>query len=609
MFTLSYRERFVGTNVFYILYPGCPGTSVERHTLLARSIPDVVEVDDDGNIIPFHKYTWNGERPINPKKPGIESLSPMSPYASVQTALAYACSKHANYKAKRENPVIHDNRKGRARLTPSMVDGDCHLAYLASDTCYYGKENNIPYTLFTRIEPELAAREATLVDSWGSYASRQFIDGRGVSSHYAMCGGRLLESLTGYVQSGGPSTSGPLTVMKYTKHDPYEEDFVDVDGFSLTQITYDGEFGTMVTGDVVVGGFTIETVAGTLLRVDPIRKKAVWYRKNTRRVFVYTSATGEYCLDHTTSSEEEITVSMYKPFLADTVPLLRSSFQKAKSVIKAEDAYVRRRVFADVIPVPDETLVREAITDQLKVFSSNHLENAAQIYALRKLLPRPLDALASLFYASPNVAASYLTMRYVIKPTLSDILEMIRFSERLEAVERQHRQTRECRAQETNSYTVLGRPVVCIQHAKVRVQRNLPMPYVDKEDRNKMLGRLSALNISSLGFHPGLETLWDLIPFSFVLDWGLDLSRRLAGISWSVYKNMYALLYSLCSKKFICNSDLADLDCPGLSGTLQVIHYRREFSLTWPKFEFFGAPRPAANFAAAGASLAVLLLN
>lgn len=93
---------------------------------------------------------------------------------------------------------------------------------------------------------------------------------------------------------------------------------------------------------------------------------------------------------------------------------------------------------------------------------------------------------------------------------------------------------------------------------------------------NTDLGLLSIVNrIDTMGFLPTCKNLWDLIPFSFVIDWFLDIGEFLERIDFQYRLMRYRVRYATLSYKTTATAWLiATPDLPYL-GQISLVQYHR----------------------------------
>jgi len=109
-----------------------------------------------------------------------------------------------------------------------------------------------------------------------------------------------------------------------------------------------------------------------------------------------------------------------------------------------------------------------------------------------------------------------------------------------------------------------------------------------------------------LGLHPGLSQGWDLIPFSFVVDWFCSIGPNLDLVDDCLYKNRYGLEYILYSDRHSAVVQLESLfntSVHRLVGELECVVYTRKLDINFPDPVFNFDMVDPSNWIVAGASL------
>jgi len=268
--------------------------------------------------------------------------------------------------------------------------------------------------------------------------------------------------------------------------------------------------------------------------------------------------------------------------------------------------FVDRLLYAVQAPQQSSENVLQKAMDQYRVVHSNNVENAAQLAAgVQQLLPlsaamhafeamalartRPLD---SAVHASKCTADLYLWWRYVAQTTFNDIVDWrLAVTRGLEKFNKMMDSPRRLRAKEDFSVELAG------IRLQVRVAELLSVsPYPWMHTFNRML---------ALGFEPGLGQTWDLIPFSFVVDWFTSFSGILRAVDWYFYQALLGINVRVSSRKTKYEGQFYE---DGWSGNLNVSYYERVPSNRRPSLkELLPIPRsvPIANWVPAAAALVI----
>lgn len=236
--------------------------------------------------------------------------------------------------------------------------------------------------------------------------------------------------------------------------------------------------------------------------------------------------------------------------------------------------------------------------EQYRAVNSNNIENIAQLREVRKLLP--VDAALSLFeatsrgkvrgaaYFAKAMSQLYLWYRYVFKPSVKDYKQWRALIANTQAIFDKCDQSRHLRA--SNEYTEEygGNTFVIRDTERITVS-----PYSDN-------GWLRALYV---GMEPGLGQAWDLIPFSFVVDWFMPVAGTLRAIDWFMYQSLLGIRYRVLGHKVTSTLTFADY-----AGSVELSWYTRVVTSSWPDFvERVPLPRslPLSNWGLAAAALVI----
>jgi hypothetical protein len=192
--------------------------------------------------------------------------------------------------------------------------------------------------------------------------------------------------------------------------------------------------------------------------------------------------------------------------------------------------------------------------------------------------------------AAKPMAELYLWYRYVAKPTIKDIGELAKLTDKVNKLKKELAGKKTCRANKKRTESIVGYDIQSKTCAKVVLARGHSPQVMDSP-------WAYGLNIS-------LSNLWDLLSYSFVVDWVLNISSNLAEMDFVLQRNLFRLHYIIASNKLQC--DIVFTKSAPITGTLTVIDYHRFGMPTWPSPELDFTGRPTLQYATAGAALAVL---
>jgi hypothetical protein len=84
-----------------------------------------------------------------------------------------------------------------------------------------------------------------------------------------------------------------------------------------------------------------------------------------------------------------------------------------------------------------------------------------------------------------------------------------------------------------------------------------------------------AQKVDSMGFALTLQNVWDLIPYSFIVDWFIDIGGFLERSDTRMRLSRLNIKYATMSEKTTISRSLIPNVALPVSGTLSVVHYHR----------------------------------
>lgn len=223
------------------------------------------------------------------------------------------------------------------------------------------------------------------------------------------------------------------------------------------------------------------------------------------------------------------------------------------------DTFVQTSVENSSFPLELEHYGDLAMEAARKVNATN-----VNVLALLRDLRNPLEMIPKLknLYKLKNVADDFLTIDYGLLPTVSDLQDIFGAFQRLKPyLDRYGFAT----------YNACHQDSTTIGLIDYSLEQRIKLA-IGNEDSTL----ISILNkIDSIGVAPTFENIWDLIPFSFVIDWFIDIGdflervdTRLRLLRWDI---KYATLsYKQCRSTVIKPSPV----CP-IFGTVESVSYKR----------------------------------
>lgn len=220
--------------------------------------------------------------------------------------------------------------------------------------------------------------------------------------------------------------------------------------------------------------------------------------------------------------------------------------------------------------------------------------NSVNMIAFIKDIRRPWELIPKLKNLSKikTHASNYLGYEYGILPTISDLKEIY------EAVTKNHTPYfsregyRVLTAGSSNSVSDSYGTITRTTRCKIAVRSG--------DSSFDSIGD----SLHNIGVFPTFENVWDLVPYSFVLDWFLNVGDMLAEVDYRGRTARMDIVYSTTSTKtvfdFVIPLHLHDL---GVDGTIRLTWYERNVSPTPPKtpLNFEGSNELPSHWLEAGA--------
>lgn len=266
-------------------------------------------------------------------------------------------------------------------------------------------------------------------------------------------------------------------------------------------------------------------------------------------------------------------------------------------------AFIRKN-FGDIQPAGFYA-ASDALDTAIEILKANHLENLTQLSGLLQILPtlpRLPNLIAKAVGGDPSVILDiidYLTQavlkfKFDQKPTVEDAVEIATTD-----VVGDLRKLLQTHSDTTYGKFIWVKPdgvpfwgdgrVVLVTRSKLRFHLDISTLLAD------------IFTANATGLLPSLSRLWDLVPFSFVVDWFANEGDRLhaidnqllfaaVGVQWTLYS--YKVFY------YPSDSELASFGLETISADpFYIVVYVREKSLFVPRlrdsrFDFLAAKKP-----------------
>lgn len=209
-----------------------------------------------------------------------------------------------------------------------------------------------------------------------------------------------------------------------------------------------------------------------------------------------------------------------------------------------------RPTYNDKLLFGDATV---SAADSAKAFTGNTWVYAKELITIKESITGWIDLLTLHKPSSKEIASMYLSTRYGVRLTILDTIDLIEAT--FKAIRSDKRDILSCRG----GSQVDG--VTC--HCKL---------YYRRDNSNDFLGFIEWLYTWDL--FPSLENLWDIVPYSFVIDWFLDVGKLLNKLDSIAYTKSMDIVATCYSSKVEWKPDNLDR-LLGLSGEITFTHYRR----------------------------------
>lgn len=229
----------------------------------------------------------------------------------------------------------------------------------------------------------------------------------------------------------------------------------------------------------------------------------------------------------------------------------------------------------------------------LKVFDGQLSLLLRDIIGFRDTLLGFIKGVSSL--SLNGLASSYLSYRYGLKLTYTDLMKLAGSTRSVMDGKKGYNTSRS-RLQRTVDSTTLGVPVDYLYSMKLFV-RDYP---------DWIIEALQKMMVAD--FFPTLELAWDIIPFSFVVDWFLNIGDYLEALDSNTLLSTYKVLSCCYSRKATIREEFGVLfpDYLGvIEGEVTISYYSRFVSSTPPPFFLdYSTPRSFNHYLEGSALIA-----
>lgn len=166
------------------------------------------------------------------------------------------------------------------------------------------------------------------------------------------------------------------------------------------------------------------------------------------------------------------------------------------------------------------------------------------------------------FWKLKTLADNYLSVEYGILPTIDDIKKIVRALQGIKPyLDRNGFQV----------VTAVHNATASKEETTFQLEQRIKVA-IDNEDE----GLLGIINrVDSMGFLLTFENLWDLVPYSFVIDWFLDIGGLLERVDANLRLLRLRVRYSTLSHKRTASVQLKPTRSFPYSGTIKQVQYHR----------------------------------
>jgi len=218
------------------------------------------------------------------------------------------------------------------------------------------------------------------------------------------------------------------------------------------------------------------------------------------------------------------------------------------------------RLFPETFPIPDKSygdLAMEA-SEQVNANKVNMLEFLKDLRRPQDLIPK-LKGLLTL----KGVSGNYLGFKFGVLPTISDVKEIVAAFKKIKPYIDQ------------NGFKTYGagwhRELEKDGLLFSKLQR-IKLAISDEDDEFQAL----IARLDSMGTLPTFENVWDLVPYSFVVDWLIDVGGFLERVDSRLRLSRLNIRYVTMSRKTRVTGTInPEIENVPFIGTVDWVHYHR----------------------------------
>lgn len=369
----------------------------------------------------------------------------------------------------------------------------------------------------------------------------------------------ILCSGSGYDQVLSWGTSGELISKSHSFSELSGSTYDFVGCTILSRFTRLGMFDHTIVdlSDPIVSGYTVTFPCVRMYADDPaIYLDRSWFTDQKSREDVLQLMSRFHC----STTTGRLSFPLYRK-----EPPQKS--YDVDSILKEVMRYVNDIMEIAVWPPPFDfgELAKQA-SDKAKAVDTNLIGFIRDLRHPTEMIPklknlRQLTKNKKLLKKLKNASDDYLTVKYGWLPTASDLQEILGAFKRHDFRDKNGLVT--LNAGHTSSSAQGFLSLTTTRRIKIAVS-----------DESNPLQSLYQ-RLYNVGAFPTFTNLWDLVPYSFVIDWFVDLGSFLETIDFRLYFATLDIKYVTMSQKDVSGLRIVPVKGSPISGNITRVHYHR----------------------------------
>lgn len=318
----------------------------------------------------------------------------------------------------------------------------------------------------------------------------------------------------------------------------------------------------------------------------------VWYEAYYN--YAYSTESGTLVVSKYDSKDKKTKVSWPGKhlYLGDVVAVhYTRDYSFAESLVESPASYRRllRKYFITFDRTEYQDLVVSMIND-IAYLDLNMIAFVKDMTEVKQLIQSVAELLKAVKQKNINlktISSAYLLKKYAIDTSINDVKVLLDTISRLcssrefkylNSPRKYHRRT------STRSEERIGELLPTFsENVSITTQNCVTGILTVAPSSNDNVAKfLTALDMFDA--NPTLENLWDLIPYSFVIDWFIDFGSNLEALAAYRKVEQMALIALIYSRKNIVDIEFNARS--SLIGWLTYVDYQREVNRDWPGYAF-----------------------